>query len=382
MSFAAAGAEKTNAQKLNSLSDRYTQIKKDLLALEKTRDMFFEHLKNSEKALRNLFTLKFDAKNVTLDNLTKELVIKLPRKAAEYSTGEIDFMVALVRINEFIGSDSAVLILDDPITSFDIANQYLVLFDLIKVATNSQLRKSVIIFTHNIACINIAESQRTGAFKYSCLDRDNIGLRFIPITINKRNAVRHCFLCQETIQAEAENSNQEETKIRNAYISAAIQRDTKGCEKLHSIFHYDGTVIKETYGSFTLSNTFLISLIDNPNLLFQKNDFISLRIDKEIALIALRIWVEKELVDGTANQSILKDKNLFQKVTTIFPTSNISSWNGNPKITREYLMSKKVMLNQASHEKAQEIPFEFALNLSIYSLKNEIADIKAHFISE
>ena len=43
-------------------------------------------------------------------------------------------------------------------------------------------------------------------------------------------------------------------------------------------------------------------------------------------------------------------------------------------------MGKKVMLNQASHEAAQPIPFEYALNLSILDVENTIQDIKSVFL--
>ena len=38
------------------------------------------------------------------------------------------------------------------------------------------------------------------------------------------------------------------------------------------------------------------------------------------------------------------------------------------------------MLNQHIHQKSQEMPFYFALNLSLDDVAKEIVDVKEHFI--
>ena len=42
-------------------------------------------------------------------------------------------------------------------------------------------------------------------------------------------------------------------------------------------------------------------------------------------------------------------------------------------------MSKKTMINQHNHYKSQILPFNYALNITLDELKNEILDIKNHF---
>ena len=56
-------------------------------------------------------------------------------------------------------------------------------------------------------------------------------------------------------------------------------------------------------------------------------------------------------------------------------------WTGTEKVTKTYLMSKKVMLNQNDHSKSQKEPFYFALSLSTEEIVKEIIDIKGHFES-
>ena len=57
-------------------------------------------------------------------------------------------------------------------------------------------------------------------------------------------------------------------------------------------------------------------------------------------------------------------------------------WQGSKKVTKEYLNSKKTMLNQSSHFKAQPAPFDFVINLSIDDVRKEIEDIKSHFAED
>jgi len=57
-------------------------------------------------------------------------------------------------------------------------------------------------------------------------------------------------------------------------------------------------------------------------------------------------------------------------------------WTGQAEINKEYLMSKKVMLNQNEHAKSQKEPFYYALSLSTDDIIKDIIDIKKHFNNE
>jgi hypothetical protein len=48
-------------------------------------------------------------------------------------------------------------------------------------------------------------------------------------------------------------------------------------------------------------------------------------------------------------------------------------------LTRDSLMSKKVMLNECIHYDSQVMPFAYASNLSIDNINNEIVEIKKLF---
>ena len=73
-------------------------------------------------------------------------------------------------------------------------------------------------------------------------------------------------------------------------------------------------------------------------------------------------------------------KQFSEKVNVLLPrNSNSLLIHEYPNVTRTFLMSKKVMLNQNEHYQSQIIPFNYALNISLDELVNEINEIKERF---
>lgn len=392
--FAICGGREQAVDQLKTAKDNISIIDGEISNLIETKKRFYENIRKREIEITNLLKVKFGLEqgNIIFDDSAEELVVKLPRQLDSFSTGEVDLMVALVSINEFWASDSDVLVLDDPITSFDLANQYTILFDLIRMVRETKsdgFQKSVVILTHNTNCINIAESQCPVLFNYYSLDRWEDGLRLNPIKLNKDGV--HRYLCQSAIMSSAEEKADEGVScgriplsLKRAYIKAVLSRE-QGEENLHSIFHYDGPSGNIAYKNSQLSNDKLADLIDYADAysLIGKDDFIETCLDKELVLIALRVWVEKQFyINMNGDPAYLqatKGKTISNKIDYIFPKNGKSKWNGAASVTRSFLMGKKVMLNQASHENAQSVPFEYALGLSAYEIQKTIKDIKEHF---
>ncbi|MEG1861894.1 MAG: hypothetical protein RR206_09425 [Bacteroidaceae bacterium] len=379
-SFALCGGDRDKASSIHASAEAYRKASDKIAELESYRDRFYENIVERKDELVSLFELKFEAKeeNIIFDNEAKEITITLPREVKAYSTGEIDLLVMLVGLNAFIASDDDVIILDDPITSFDTANQYTVLFDLINIV--SKEKKTVIILTHNSNCINIAESQYPGCFSYFGLDRWSDGLRIQPINMNNHNGTR--YLCQQTLEDVALESLEAESLVKVKYLKAVKEREEE--THLHKVFHYDRPNSVAEYQGETLENEFLVGLIESFDAnTINKNSFVQKCIDKELTMIALRVWVEKQLYSYQHSEPYFDDiieKPLGKRIEVIFSKDNSSSWHGPKAITRTYLMGKKVMLNQSSHSNAQSIPFEYALNLSVYDVERAVEDLKTHFI--
>lgn len=136
------------------------------------------------------------------------------------------------------------------------------------------------------------------------------------------------------------------------------------------------------FDQYTLSNDVLVSLIDGVDRQESRGDCDSLFVRKALLVVALRVWVEKRLLDK-CNKSPLDpnpEKNsLGNLIECIFPRNSPSLWDGPMTVTREFLCSKKTMLNQNSHYDAQSDPFEYAVNLRIGEIYDEIDEIKGAF---
>ena len=115
---------------------------------------------------------------------------------------------------------------------------------------------------------------------------------------------------------------------------------------------------------------------------FSQNTF-----NKIMYMCAIRVWIEKKFFEAVKKDNILikkiERKQFSEKVNVLLPKNSdsvlISKY---PNVTRTFLMSKKVMLNQNEHYQSQIIPFNYALNISLDELISEIEDIKNRFNSK
>ena len=104
-------------------------------------------------------------------------------------------------------------------------------------------------------------------------------------------------------------------------------------------------------------------------------------------MCAIRVWIEKKFFDAVKEDNTLikkiEGKQFLEKGNVLLPKNSdsvlISKY---PNVTRTFLMSKKVMLNQNEHYQSQIIPFNYALNISLDELISEIEAIKNRFNSK
>lgn len=370
-------------EKQESFINNTNKIKK----LIEDNESFFKNLLKREKEITEIFCSRFNAK-VNFNKDERYLEIIFSRDIDTYSTGEINLMVTLVRINEFLASDNSVMIFDDPLTSLDTANQYLIIFELLKLTNSTEYpNKSITVFTHNMNCISIAESQFQHRFEYYCMEQlsgkiifNQISTNFFEIvkeTCKQKQLVIPGSLCAESIILYCEKKSLAKDLL--PYIDLILKREEENDSNAHSIFHWRG---EQFYQNSQLSNSYLIKSIDDFNLSsISAHSFEERTLQKIYFFIALRVWVEKQLYDNYPElfKTDNKQYQLGQMIDEVFKQG---PWKGSKEISKEYLMSKKTMLNQSSHFKAQSAPFDFVINLSIDDVRKEIEDIKSHFAED
>ena len=362
------GGNKEKATMILDAKNNLPKLEEELKDLDNKKIDFYNNIKAVKDRVIGIFKSQLDVSvdNINFNDNKKELEIKLSRPVEKHSTGEINLITFAVSLLEFIGSDKNTLIIDDPLSSYDIPNQYKIIYEITAVNNDNN---RILLFTHNIDCINIANSQNTSSYEYELIDNINGTLYLNKIT----NSLEDSGFSIKHILKHIDNNYQ----YKN-YLKLLSEKDNwEASLENHKIFHYDSSCSKCIDG-YNYDNNVLVDIIDSiePNAI-NNNNYLINSANKIMYLAALRVWIEKKFTENTNDLEGLKEKKqLSNKIIFMFDGNH---WIGTNKVTKPYLMSKKVMLNQNDHFKSQKEPFYFALSLSTEEIIKEIIDIKEHF---
>ena len=365
------GGDLEKAQEIKTAKEELKQLDKIINELEEKKEIFYNNIKEEGTSIKEIFNsqLKLPKDAIIFNDENKELEINLDRDVETYSTGEINLITFIVSLFEFIGSDKETLIIDDPLSSYDLPNQYKIIYEITSINKSNNY---ILIFTHNIDCINISNSQNNGVYNYYVMDRINDLLY-----INEINPS----LKQSGFNVDYILNNLDDNYQYKGYIRLLNEKDCWAADdEKHKLFHYD-SIYKIKIDNKEYYNEELVKVIDDLDTKALKNkSCIENSANKILYLMALRVWIEKEFVKNTDDLAgLLNVEQFSSKVNYIFKNNH---WTGSNRVTKRYLMSKKVMLNQNDHVKSQKEPFYFALSLSLDDILNEIMDIKNHFVAE
>lgn len=369
ISYYVCGGNTENATIIENTKSQFIELKNEINTLEQEKEQYYNTLKENEVAIKETFENKFNVSsdNIIFNDEAKNIEITLPRNVDKYSTGEINLMIFTFSIYQFIASNKEILIVDDPLSSYDISNQYRIMFDLVEATASG---KKVIILSHNIDCVNIANSQHRGTFKYKYIEKINGILYLKDINLNENDSILNISNLLTYVPC---------TDNKDKYFKLLIEREEDLDAPENLVFHYDHSYTYN-YDGVNLTNDYFVSLIDNlddnsiSNGSFEQN-----AIDKIFYMTGIRIWIEKQFYLNNPNDTSLCGKTFGKKLEYMFPRNAQKRWNGSENVTRKYLMSKKTMINQHNHYKSQILPFNYALNITLDELKKEILDIKSHF---
>lgn len=365
------GGNKEKSKIILESQEKLKKLNDEITKLESEKEKFYKTLKEHKEDLKSTFQLQFYVKDedINFSDESKEISIKLPRKVEEYSTGEINLMTFIICILEFISSNKECLVIDDPLSSYDIPNQYRIIYEIVTAKSDT---KKILIFTHNVDTINIANTQYSSLFEYEVLEKRKDTLYLNKITFSSSTNILSVDELKKHISQDYNHLN---------YINLLTKKETWNDEiadeyENHLIFHYDEPFQKKI-DNIDYTNDYLADLIDNfDDSTFQNKSYLENTADKIIYTAALRIWIEKQFYINSNNDSSLHRKQFGDKIKYMFSNNR---WTGSSKVTRKYLMSKKVMLNQHIHQQSQIMPFYYVLNLTLDDISKEIKDIKEHF---
>ena len=357
------GNDENNIITINEEKKKINEINEKIEELEKERKDFFNNLLTNWNKIEKDLKDVFKEKGITflINEKDKSVIVNLKREASTYSSGELNYIVFLINILEFEYSRNNIII-DDPLSSYDIKKQYEIVFDIFSRLIDNG--KIVIALTHNINFVNIANSQYPNKFNYYFLDSIYNKITAFKINIETDGSVLN-------IEDLAKKIPDFETEKK--WIDLLIEKDLKWeetCDR-HKLFHFDEKYIDP---NTEYSNLDLVKMIDNFSDI-KENCFEIMSVQKIIYLTAMRVWIEKKLTDNYTGT--LNGKKLFSKIRNYF--KNPDKWKKDLRIEKEDLTRRKVLLNQNDHYKSQIIPFQYALSISTDELVNDIRDIKALF---
>ena len=370
ISYFFCGGNTENATIIKNIKSKFIELKEEINTLEQKKEQYYNTLKENEMAIKETFENKFNvmSDNIIFNDEAKNIEITLPRNVDKYSTGEINLMIFTFSIYQFIASNKEILVVDDPLSSYDISNQYRIMFDLVEATASG---KKVIILSHNIDCVNIANSQHRGTFKYKYIEKINGILYLKNINLNENDSILNIRNLLNYVSCKDN---------KDKYFKLLIEREEDLDSPENLVFHYDQSYTYN-YDGVNLTNDYFVSLIDNLNdNSISNSSFEQNAIDKILYMTGIRIWIEKQFYLNSPNDNSLCGKTFGKKLEYMFPRNDQKRWNGSENVTRKYLMSKKTMINQHNHYKSQILPFNYALNITLDELKKEILDIKSHFL--
>lgn len=362
---------------INSLIAIQTTKQTNLSTVESSIAAIANGIRDSEVFIKDLFVNKFKFKDAKFDSKKKGLILTAPddRPASSYSQGELNLITLMTRLTIAKSTDKTNIILDDPLSSYDIPNQYRIIYEIVKYIRDNT-NKKILIFTHNSDALNIAKQYNYGCnFEFFYVEKLNGELSLEQLRINK-NIIN--------IEDIVRFHDREGILVANRDRENPLFVDSSSATRddLNELFHYNGSFTTCTYCGKNLSSEQLLNRIDRfRNGAITDEGFIKNTVNKVLYLMGIRIYVEKKIFDinSIVATSLTPIKQFGDKLKVIQDNYLSDAINKYPHFDMEQLKRMKVMLNQNDHYKSQIQPYYYAMNISLDEMIGEINEIRDIF---
>lgn len=330
----------------------------------------------------------------------KELIIELEdneiigkdRDNLSLSAGEQNFLSLAFEMLKAKNSNSSIIVLDDPISSFDSIYKYKIVYAILKFLES----KNVIILTHNIDLIRLINCQKEKSFCLYILnnneDKDNgfvgvkdeeVGLmtdlsrlinffRDKKIMDNIKDGKKFLISMVPFMRSYAKITN---CDVYNATMPIMHSRKIKKVDigKCYNDLFSNKTEFWDE-GKYQVDYNDIIGLElrdDTEIIDKEKYPLLNKALNTSIQYLKLRLLTESRLI----NQFGISDKKKKLGEIILFAYKNNTS-------NRVKLMSKKTLLNEFNHFEGDLSIFQPAIDISSRILKKERKDIENFFKGE
>ncbi|MFA7074112.1 MAG: AAA family ATPase, partial [Endomicrobiaceae bacterium] len=383
--------ECSSKSEILSLVDEYEKI------LSKKPEINEEDLKYIEEIVNEnidrIIKIDRDKNNNLKVYIDDTELLNNTRENLLLSTGEQNFISLSFELLKAKNAIDKIIVIDDPISSFDSIYKNKIAFSLIKVLS----QRNQLIFTHNTDLIKLLEHQRKGSFSLYLLNKTAGELNgFIPIAPTEIELLLRIDKLVSLLRSDISGYIKDQYYFLLSLIPfmrgyAHITGDDDSYKKLTSVMHgylSEEVDITEIYTKlFRRDNnthtTVKISAQDIALMKLEKKEILDIStwpllnrtLNHSLVYLHLRLNVEKKLVEKfTIDTS--KNYMLTDIIMAAFDGKTEASMK-----SRVFLTSKKTLLNEFNHFEGNINIFQPAIDISDSALEKEKVSIDS-FISK
>ena len=357
--------------------------------------LYIEEIINNSMS-KNLQIVRDERKNIKIV-LENQEFLGMDRGKLPLSTGEQNFLSLTFEFLKAKNSDRPIVILDDPISSFDSIYKNKIAYAIVKILQN----KKRIILTHNVDLLRLLDGQFKKCFKLFLFNNvDNEENGFIALNFKEQDMLINLEKLLHTFR----NDIYPHIKSRELFLIsmipfmrgyAALNNAQKSKEDLTQLMHGYKTkkiniagVYHNIFGDangkleadknnviqdiYEISVNDILSMTVDGKDILDKNKYplLNRTLIHSFSYLFLRLLIEKKLVEKFSIDTSQYDQ-LGQIIAQAFPNDNDSQ----DIKKRVMLTSKKTLLNEFNHFEGNMSIFQPAIDITDYMLNKEKTDI-------
>ena len=331
-----------------------------------------------------------DKKNIQIFIEDKEF-LGIDREELPLSSGEQNFLSLTLEFLKAKNSDKPIVILDDPISSFDSIYKNKIVYAIIKILD----KKKRVILTHNVDLLRLLDGQLKKCFNLFLFNNtENEENGFIPLKPDERDMLisldtllkafrtkiykyvknKELFLISliPFMRGYATIINNEDVKENLTQVMHGFKDELVDIGSCYQILFGKHDGIDEQYevsvDSILNQSIEECEIVDN-----EKYPLLNRTLRHSFIYLYLRLLIEKELVSKYKINTEGRNgaKQLGQIISKAFPNSS----NKNTMEKRVFLTTKKTLLNEFNHFEGNLSIFQPAIDITNQILEEEAEKI-------
>ncbi len=383
------------ASDIKEKNDEYHRLVSEKPEITEEDFLYIEQIINNSMS-KKLQIIRDDRKNIKIVLEDKDF-LGIERDKLPLSTGEQNFLSLTFEFLKAKNSDRPIVVLDDPISSFDSIYKNKIAYAIVKILQN----KKRIILTHNVDLLRLLDGQFKKCFKLFLFNNtDNEENGFIPLNFKEQDMLINLEKLLDTFRNDIYPYIQDVNLFLVSMIPfmrsySSLVNNGRAKENLTQLMHGYKTAkinIGEVYidlfgdgaGSISCDRDNKIPKIYEINV----NDILNMTVDgKDIidkdkypllnrtlvhafSYLFLRLLIERKLV-RKYNINTNQYSQLGQIISQAFPDDT----KVDDVRSRVMLTSKKTLLNEFNHFEGNMSIFQPAIDITDHMLGKEKTDI-------